>query len=99
MAILIAVTFALVLFFLSQYSRYRLRVVEAISGKKQTLVDQFSLNDEVVNFEKYLTEHSSHIDTSKELKKLVHKAKIFYWLQGVGSGALVIEFILLVFWN
>jgi len=98
MVIIIIITLALAFLFLSLYSRSKLRVVEIISGKKQSIFDQFTIKGDVVNFDKYLDEHSQMISKSPELIVLTKRAKKFYWLQGVMGALLFFEFVLLLLW-
>ena len=93
MLVLILITLLGAIISVSLYSRYRLRVVEEITSKKQTFSDQFTLSDDVVNFDKYLNDNADSISESKLASELVKKAKLFYWGQGVFAGLLVIEFI------
>ena len=89
----ILVTLGCAIVFLSQYSRFRLSAVEAITGQKKTLLEQFSLREHTTSFEKLVTENQQIISESEEITLLVEKAKLFNWLQGSAAALLVIEFI------
>jgi len=86
-------TLFLALVFMALYSRYKLKVIEGVSGKKQSFSDQFSLGDDTTNFDKYLNDNKACIKESKNLMALSKKAKLYYWLQGGAGAVLVIQFI------
>ncbi len=97
MIVSLFITFVSAIVFVSLYSRYRLKVVEGLSGKKISLFSQFNLRDENTNFEKYVSENQERINESDEITYFAKKAILYYWLQGIAGMLLFFQFIVYAF--